>query len=91
MYYSSGNYEAFAHPVKPEGIDAKSAHIVGKANVLVCHLVHLICFSLGQPPAHLWNHRYYLIRTPRNQSALYPPDLSPSTGFARFLGLVGIQ
>ncbi|SDQ04279.1 oleate hydratase [Streptococcus equinus] len=29
MYYSSGNYEAFAHPLKPEGVDHKSAYIVG--------------------------------------------------------------
>ena len=29
MFYSSGNYEAFATPVKPEGIDDKSAYIVG--------------------------------------------------------------
>ena len=29
MYYSSGNYEAFATPKKPEGIDEKSAYIVG--------------------------------------------------------------
>lgn len=29
MYYSSGNYEAFAHPVKPEGVDGKSAYIIG--------------------------------------------------------------
>ena len=29
MYYSSGNYEAFATPVKPEGVDHKSAYIVG--------------------------------------------------------------
>jgi len=29
MYYSSGNYEAFAHPKKPEGVDHKSAYIVG--------------------------------------------------------------
>ena len=27
MYYSSGNYEAFARPKKPEGVDHKSAHI----------------------------------------------------------------
>ena len=25
MYYSNGNYEAFAHPRKPEGVDEKSA------------------------------------------------------------------
>lgn len=29
MYYSNGNYEAFAHPQKPEGVDRKSAYIVG--------------------------------------------------------------
>ena len=29
MYYSSGNYEAFAHPRKPEGVDNKSAYLVG--------------------------------------------------------------
>ena len=29
MYYSSGNYEAFARPEKPEGVDHKSAYIVG--------------------------------------------------------------
>lgn len=29
MYYSSGNYEAFAHPEKPEGVENKSAYIVG--------------------------------------------------------------
>lgn len=29
MYYSSGNYEAFARPLKPEGIESKTAWIVG--------------------------------------------------------------
>ena len=29
MYYSSGNFEAFARPKKPEGIDNKKAWIVG--------------------------------------------------------------
>lgn len=29
MYYSSGNYEAFAKPEKPEGIEKKHAYIVG--------------------------------------------------------------
>jgi len=29
VYYSNGNYEAFAHPEKPEGIEKKSAYIVG--------------------------------------------------------------
>ncbi len=29
IYYSNGNYEAFAHPEKPAGVDEKSAYIVG--------------------------------------------------------------
>ena len=29
MYYSSGNYEAFARPQKPEGVDHKSAYFIG--------------------------------------------------------------
>lgn len=29
MYYSSGTYEAFAHPEKPEGVEKKSAYIIG--------------------------------------------------------------
>lgn len=29
MYYSSGTYEAFAHPEKPEDVEKKSAYIIG--------------------------------------------------------------
>ena len=29
IYYSNGNYEAFARPEKPEGVDDKHAYIVG--------------------------------------------------------------
>ena len=29
MYYSAGNYEAFAHPEKPNGVDSKTAYIIG--------------------------------------------------------------
>ena len=29
IYYSKGNYEAFARPLKPEGIEEKSAYLVG--------------------------------------------------------------
>ena len=42
MYYSSGNYEAFARPKKPAGIDHKSAYIVGTglaALSAACYLV----------------------------------------------------
>ena len=42
MYYSSGNYEAFARPKKPEGVDHKSAYIIGSglgALAAACYLV----------------------------------------------------
>ncbi len=42
MYYSSGNYEAFARPQKPEGVERKSAYIVGSglaALTAACYLV----------------------------------------------------
>lgn len=42
MYYSSGNYEAFARPRKPEGVDHKSAYIIGTglaALSAACYLV----------------------------------------------------
>ncbi|WP_244430205.1 oleate hydratase, partial [Bradyrhizobium liaoningense] len=29
MYYTSGNYEAFARPRKPAGVDSKTAWFVG--------------------------------------------------------------
>ena len=42
MYYSSGNYEAFARPRKPNDVDNKSAYIVGSglaALAAACFLV----------------------------------------------------
>lgn len=42
MYYGSGNYEAFARPRKPEGVDHKSAYIIGTglaALSAACYLV----------------------------------------------------
>lgn len=42
MYYSSGNYEAFVKPKKPEGIEKKSAYIIGTglaSLTAACYLV----------------------------------------------------
>ncbi|SHO53627.1 oleate hydratase [Anaerocolumna xylanovorans] len=42
MYYSNGNYEAFARPLKPEGVDNKSAYLIGSglaALTAACYLV----------------------------------------------------
>ena len=40
MYYSSGNYEAFAHPKKPEGVDNKSAYLIGSGLAAVAALMY---------------------------------------------------
>ncbi|MDT2731532.1 oleate hydratase [Streptococcus parauberis] len=42
MYYSSGNFEAFARPRKPEGVDEKSAYIVGSGLAGLAAAVFLI-------------------------------------------------
>ena len=42
IYYSSGNYEAFARPRKPDGVEGKNAYIVGSglaALAAACFLV----------------------------------------------------
>lgn len=42
IYYTNGNYEAFARPKKPEGVEEKSAYIVGSglaALAAACFLV----------------------------------------------------
>ena len=42
MYYSSGNYESFARPEKPEGVERKSAYIIGSglaALTAACYLI----------------------------------------------------
>ena len=43
MYYSSGNYEAFAHPKKPEGVDHKSAYIIGSGLAALTAACYLVC------------------------------------------------
>ena len=42
MYYSSGNFEAFARPQKPQGVDEKAAYLIGSglaALAAACYLV----------------------------------------------------
>ncbi len=60
MYYSSGNYEAFARPVKPEGVEDKHAYIIGSGLAgltAACYLVRD-----GQMPGE---HIHILERDPR--------------------------
>lgn len=42
MRYTNGNFEAFARPRKPEGVDKKSAYIVGSGLAGLAAAVFLI-------------------------------------------------
>ena len=42
MYYSNGNYEAFAKPQKPAGVEHKSAYLVGSGLASLAAAVFLI-------------------------------------------------
>ena len=42
MYYSSGNYEAFVHPEKPEGVERKSAYIIGSGLAALTAAFYLV-------------------------------------------------
>ena len=42
MYYSNGNYEAFARPMRPKDADKKSAYLVGSGMASLAAAVFLI-------------------------------------------------
>ena len=42
MYYSSGNYEAFARPKKPSGVDSKHAYIIGTGLAALSSACYLV-------------------------------------------------
>ena len=48
IYYTNGNYEAFARPEKPEGVDNKHAYIVGSglASLAAACLSIVCCIAL---------------------------------------------
>ena len=50
MYYSNGNYEAFARPRKPQGVDEKSAYIVGSglAGLAAAGVLAALAFGVVQ-------------------------------------------
>ena len=42
MYYSSGNYEAFARPKKPADVDRKSAYVIGSGLAALTAAFYLV-------------------------------------------------
>ena len=81
MYYSSGNYEAFARPKKPEGVDHKSAYIVGSglaALTAACYLVrdgqmkgeHVHVFEKDPIPGGAWRQEHFQERQKSERASL---------------------
>ena len=64
MHYSSGNYEAFARPRKPEGVENKTAWFVGAGLTSMASAVFMI--RDGQLPGTRITilERLHLPRTP---------------------------
>ena len=75
MYYGAGNYEAFAHPKKPEGVENKSAYLVGTGLASLAAGVFLI--RDAQMPG---DHVHFLERDPRAGGACDGWDY-PALGF----------
>ncbi len=50
MYYSAGNFEAFAHPKKPEGLENKSAYIIGTGLAALSAPLRSISCAMRQMP-----------------------------------------
>lgn len=75
MYYASGNYEAFAKPEKPEGVDHKSAYLIGSGLASLA----AACFLVrdGQMPG---GHIHILERSTRPGGAL-DGDQLPHAGY----------
>lgn len=75
MYYSNGNYEAFAHPKKPAGVDHKNAYIVGGGLAGLAAAVFLV--RDGQMPG---DHIHVLEELPVAGGSLDGQD-RPGVGF----------
>lgn len=75
MYYSNGNYEAFARPKKPAGVDHKNAYIVGGGLAGLAAAVFLV--RDGQMPG---DHIHILEELPVAGGSLDGQD-RPGIGF----------
>ncbi|MBB1099697.1 oleate hydratase [Limosilactobacillus sp. WF-MT5-A] len=65
MYYSNGNYEAFAHPRKPAGVNKKYAYIVGTGLAGISTAVFLIRDAqMSGENIHIFLKSYQLLVVP---------------------------
>ncbi len=75
IYYTNGNYEAFARPKKPEGVDDKNAYIVGSGLASLA----AACFLVrdGQMPgSHITFWKQWILQAvPVTVSLIRPADM----------------
>lgn len=75
MYYSNGNYEAFARPRKPAGVDQKSAYIVGGG------LAGLAAAAFLVRDGHMAGERIHVFEELAIPGGALDGALNPDTGF----------
>ena len=86
MYYSAGTYESFAHPEKPQGVDNKSAYIIGtglagltaafylvRDGQMKGERIHLMCPPSKPPVYPYWMNTIGSISTTPTTPCAAPP------------------
>ena len=66
IYYTNGNYEAFARPEKPEGVDNKNAYLVGSG------LASLAAVRCPAPTSTFW--KQWTLQAAHVTVSLIPPE-----------------
>lgn len=87
MYYSSGNYEAFASPKKPEGIDNKYAHIVGTGLAGLAAACFLIR-DAQMPGDHITLYEHLPRRMAHATASMTPPRASSCAADAKWITIL---
>ena len=94
MYYSSGNYEAFARPLKPEGVERKSAYLIGSglaSLAAACFLVrdaqmpgsHIHILVVCKINNYTYISHYVILNTPKFTEVFRDGKINTISAFRR--------
>lgn len=75
MYYSNGNYEAFARPKKPQGVEQKSAYLIGAG------LASLSAASFLIRDGQMKGENIHILEELKLAGGSLDGDLNPTRGF----------
>jgi hypothetical protein len=84
MFYSNGNYEAFIRPRKPQGVDEKSAYLIGGGIASLAAAGFLIRWMANaspstrqaRSPAAAW--KEIVIPIPHSNNSVTKTNMHPS-------------